>query len=173
MSAAAGGVGEQPRPIQSKSLADDLNRKLTAAPFHCQAADAPDPAKATRVQVGQAAAQFEVTTVDGQKFSLKEQRGKMVLINFFATWCGPCLQEMPHLEKEIYQKYKDRPGFKLLTIAVGREPEVSGTEGLFDLSAAFAICESSTLARTVTVDEVFAGRVAQYQEDINRHYGLV
>ena len=91
---------------------------LTAAPSRSHAADTPDPAKATHVQIGHVAPQFEVTTLDGQKFSLKEQRGKVVLLNFFATWCGPCLQEMPHLEKEIWQKYKDK---KFTMIALGRE----------------------------------------------------
>jgi len=54
-----------------------------------------------------------------------------------------------------------------------REPEVSGTEGLFDLSAAFAICESATLGRSVSIDEVLDGSVAAYQAEIDRHYGLM
>ena len=81
-------------------------------------APAPDPAKATRVKVGDLAPQFEVTTLDGARFSLKEHRGEVVLINFFATWCGPCLEEMPHLEKEIWQRHKSA---KLAMIALGRE----------------------------------------------------
>lgn len=79
---------------------------------------APDLAKSDRVKVGDAAPLFSVTTLDGQKFSLKEQQGKVVLVNFFATWCGPCLQEMPHLEAEIWQKHKG-PAFSM--IALGRE----------------------------------------------------
>jgi len=57
-------------------------------------------------------------------------------------------------------------------IADGRDPEASGNEGLLDLSAAFAICESAELGRPVSVDEVLDGRVAVYQADIDRHYGL-
>jgi predicted dehydrogenase len=57
-------------------------------------------------------------------------------------------------------------------IAAGRDPEASGQEGLFDLAAAFAICESAQLGRPVSVDEVLNGSVAAYQSDIDRHYGL-
>ncbi len=91
---------------------------LAIAPARSYPEDAPDPTKANHVQIGQEAPLFEVTTLEGQKFSLKEQRGKVVLLNFFATWCGPCLQEMPHLEKEVWQKYKDK---KFAMIALGRE----------------------------------------------------
>src|SRR5262249_40389014 len=46
------------------------------------------------------------------------ERGKVVVLNFFATWCGPCLAELPHVEKEIWQKYKDKG---VVLIAIGRE----------------------------------------------------
>lgn len=82
------------------------------------AAEAPDNVKSTRVHVGDEAPGFEVTTLDGAKFSLAEQRGKVVLVNFFATWCGPCLQELPVVEKEVWQKYR---GSKFALIALGRE----------------------------------------------------
>jgi predicted dehydrogenase len=60
----------------------------------------------------------------------------------------------------------------LRSIANGRDPEASGMEGLLDLAAAFAICESATLGRPVSVDEVLDGTVAAYQANIDRQYGL-
>ena len=57
-------------------------------------------------------------------------------------------------------------------IARGRDPEMSGKEGLLDLAAAFAICESATLGRAVRVSDVLDGSVATYQADIDRHYGF-
>jgi peroxiredoxin len=85
------------------------------------AATAKAPAGApagSKLGVGDEAPDFEVTTTDGKKFKLSDQRGKVVLVNFFATWCVPCLTEMPRLQKDVYEKVKG-DGFVL--IAVGRE----------------------------------------------------
>lgn len=75
-------------------------------------------ARTSRVHVGERAPQFSLTDADGATFSVTEANGKVVVINFFATWCGPCQMELPHVE-EIWQRYRNEPDFELLVI--GRE----------------------------------------------------
>ena len=59
---------------------------------------------------------FSLSTLDGKKISLKDFRGKIVLLNFWASWCVPCREEMPAMEK-LYQEYKDK-NFVILAVAV-------------------------------------------------------
>jgi len=59
---------------------------------------------------------FSLTTPDGKKISLKDFRGQIVLLNFWASWCVPCREEMPAMEK-LYQEYKDK-NFAVLAVAV-------------------------------------------------------
>jgi thiol-disulfide isomerase/thioredoxin len=51
---------------------------------------------------------FAITTTDGQRVSLDELKGKAVLIDFWATWCGPCREALPHM-KEIAKKFEGQP----------------------------------------------------------------
>jgi len=59
---------------------------------------------------------FTLRTTDGKNLRLAEQRGRVVLVNFWATWCAPCRQEMPLLN-QLYQKYEGS-GFTLLGVNV-------------------------------------------------------
>ena len=61
----------------------------------------------------------------------------------------------------------------LRAIEEGRSPETSGEEGLRDLACAYAISESSTLGRQVTLEEMLSGEVDAYQSELDKHYGLL
>ncbi len=71
----------------------------------------------TVVKVGDTIPKCSLTTIDGHTISLP-LRGKVVLINFFATWCGPCQMEMPHIER-IWSELRNDDHFRL--VVVGRE----------------------------------------------------
>jgi peroxiredoxin len=64
---------------------------------------------------------FSLATADGKAFRLSEHRGKTVLINFWATWCPPCREEMPALER-LYKKHKDR-GLVLVAVSIDGNPK--------------------------------------------------
>lgn len=56
--------------------------------------------------------QNEIKMLDGSTFKLEDKKGKVVLVNMWATWCGPCIGEMPHFV-ELQEKYKDK-GFEVI-----------------------------------------------------------
>src|SRR5215207_11518579 len=74
------------------------------------------PAAAERVEVGQPAPRYSALTMTGDSVSLVAQRGQVVLMNMWATWCGPCRKEIPEL-RAIHSTYKDR-GLKLIGVSV-------------------------------------------------------
>ena len=59
------------------------------------------------VKVGDMAPDFEMELTDGQKVKLSDLRGKVVMLQFTASWCGVCRKEMPFIEKDIWLKHKD------------------------------------------------------------------
>jgi predicted dehydrogenase len=86
-------------------------------------------------------------------------------------------QASDQLKRELFPHGLEDP-FALASLdflqAIGRgeDPVASGEEGLLDLAAAYAICESATLGRPVRVHDVLDGSVAAYQADIDAHYGI-
>ncbi|MBJ8103774.1 MULTISPECIES: redoxin domain-containing protein [Bacillus] len=58
------------------------------------------------IEIGKSAPDFELTKLDGTKVKLSDLKGKKVILNFWATWCGPCQQEMPDMEA-FYKEHKE------------------------------------------------------------------
>jgi peroxiredoxin len=70
--------------------------------------------------VGSPAPDFTLRSVDGPNLRLGEQRGQVVLVNFWATWCGPCREEIPQLNR-LYDKYRGA-GLVMLGVNVDEDP---------------------------------------------------
>lgn len=68
------------------------------------------------VKIGQQMPNFEMTLTDGTKVTTADLKGKVVMLQFTASWCGVCRREMPHIEKEIWQKHKNNSDFALIGI---------------------------------------------------------
>ena len=118
----AAALGEQPPPREKNGEPDSLYLELASLVRyeHLQAAvDAPQFAAAmSKLEADDAKRQqadFTLTDLDGKTWNLKDLRGKVVLLNFWATWCPPCRKEMPDLET-LYVRFKDQ-GFVVLAIS--------------------------------------------------------
>ena len=68
------------------------------------------------VKKGDMAPDFEMTLTNGQQVKLSSLRGKVVMLQFTASWCGVCRKEMPFIERDIWQKHKDNANFALYGI---------------------------------------------------------
>ena len=68
------------------------------------------------VKVGDMAPDFTLKLADGNEFTLSKNRGKVVMLQFTASWCGVCRKEMPFIEKDIWQRHKDNSDFVLVGI---------------------------------------------------------
>lgn len=73
----------------------------------------------TQARKGEQVPAFTFESQPGVSRKISDYKGKVVLITFFATWCGPCRMELPHIDRELYQSYRKRNDFVVLTF--GRE----------------------------------------------------
>ena len=69
-----------------------------------------------KANVGDIAPALEMSLPNGEKVKLSSLRGKVVMLQFTASWCGVCRKEMPHIESDIWLKHKDNSKFALLGI---------------------------------------------------------
>lgn len=113
-----------------KNLLVTCSFLLTTLLAVAQTTGADNPAAADRgyiVKTGdQAPDDFELKLTDGTQTSLKQLRGKVVILQFTASWCSVCREEMPHLEKDVWQAYKDKG---LILIGVDRDEPLEKVKG--------------------------------------------
>ncbi|MFH1748778.1 MAG: TlpA disulfide reductase family protein [Planctomycetota bacterium] len=72
---------------------------------------------------GQVAPDFTATTLDGQELKLSKLQGKVVLIDFWATWCGPCVAELPNVKK-AYEQYNEK-GLVIIGISFDQDADTA------------------------------------------------
>ena len=101
--------------------ADKVEREGKAAAAAEQPADeAAEAAAATLAGEGAEALDFTVEMIDGSKVTLSELRGKVVLLNFWATWCPPCREELSHVQQQVIDRFAGEE-FVFLPISRGEE----------------------------------------------------
>ena len=77
------------------------------------------------VKVGDMVPDFDLLMLDGSTVNIKELRGKVVMLQFTASWCGVCRSEMPHIESDIWLRLKDNPEFALYGIDLKESAETT------------------------------------------------
>jgi peroxiredoxin len=125
---------------------------------------------------------FSLSAMSGPNMRLQDQRGRVVMVNFWATWCAPCRQEMPQLNR-LYQKYRSA-GFVLLGVNVDDDPS-KAAEVATKLGVTFPVLldpnknvsklyDLSTMPSTVIIDRdgrvryVHRGYLAGYEDNYEK-----
>jgi peroxiredoxin len=117
----------------------------------------------TRTKVGDLSPNFSFNLNKDKTVTLSDYKGKIVVLDFFATWCPPCRMELPRVQKEIWDKYKDNPKFALF--AFDREenwdkvlPFKQKNQFTFPMvpdmgRVIFSLYASQSIPRTIVIDE--------------------
>jgi thiol-disulfide isomerase/thioredoxin len=114
------------------------------------------------VREGELAPRFEAVTLSGETFDSRSLDGQVVLLNFWATWCRPCLGEIP-----ILQKVEERPGVRVVGIAI--DEQGAETVGPFvaehDIRYGFAIPHTVLLDPDHRIARIYRGPVSEEELD--------
>jgi peroxiredoxin len=122
---------------------DELSRRVAGA-------DEPLETDTSAPQEGQPAPDFTLRTLDGNEVRLGELRGRLVVLNFWATWCGPCREEMPLFEQAMAEREAD--GLLILAVNVQEgEEQVRPFVQRLGLSYPIVMDKSGALARRYRV----------------------
>ena len=118
-------VDSAPQTSPTNSLTHAMQSNPPEAPNDAATDTSPAAALISLVpnsdkHVGGPAGDFNLPDAQGNLVSLASYRGKIVMVNFWATWCGTCMGEMPSLEA-LYRDFKGRSDFALVTISVDQE----------------------------------------------------
>jgi thiol-disulfide isomerase/thioredoxin len=156
--------GPMPKPVEMRvkmtMLSLKLDPDLSDTLFHFtppegakEVADFTAPGISKPDLTGKPAPKFSIQSLDGKTQDLAELRGKVVLLDFWTTWCGPCRKEMPDLDK-LHQEYRDS-GLVLIGLNVAEDRET--VEKYLKTSAV-----SYTIALTGNTDVVFTYQVSAF-----------
>ena len=112
------------------------------------------------VRVGDEAPDFHMQLPEGDSVTLSSLRGKVVMLQFTASWCGVCRKEMPHIESEIWQRHKNNPSFALY--GIDREEPVEKVRELINATGV-------TYPIGLDPDASIFGRYAEKEAGITRN----
>ena len=113
------------------------------------------------VNVGDTVPSFSLELLDGTEIPIEDLRGKIVMLQFTASWCSVCRKEMPHIESEIWLKYKDNPSFALYGIDLKET-----SEKITDFAAAIPVSYPITLDSDGLLFELFCTKNAGVTRNI-------
>lgn len=111
------------------------------------------------VKIGDMCPDFVIELPNGEKTSISDLRGNVIMLQFTASWCSVCRKEMPHIENDIWKVYKDK-GLKLYGIDRGESAEVT---------AAFAKKMAITYPLALDEDESIFQKFALKQSGVTRN----
>lgn len=111
-------------------------------------------AAAEKVKLGKVAPHFSYPTPEGVMVSPEDYKGKIVVIDFWASWCGPCRNEIPHL-KEVYEKYRSK-GIEMLSVSIDKK-EADWHKALAEENMAWAQVLAPNAGKQTMKDYQFSG----------------